>query len=157
MGLLSKLTPVPISDPHLVWFNLIIIHSKIFLQSPHCAANRLQHVHSSGPGAIECLSRATHRVLTMCNTSSAYHVQHIECLSRATHRVLITRNTSSAYHAQHIECLSRATHRVLTTCNTSSAYHVQHIECLSRATHRVLITCNMSCYVPHGTKGQLSY
>ena len=34
---------------------------EIFLQSPHCAANRLQHVRSSGPG----------------NTSSAYHVQHV--------------------------------------------------------------------------------
>ena len=27
----------------------------------------------------------------------------------------------------------------------------------SRATHRALITCSMSCYVPLGTKGQLSY
>ena len=27
----------------------------------------------------------------------------------------------------------------------------------SRATHRTLITCNISCYVPLGTKGQLSY
>ena len=25
-----------------------------FLQSPHCAMNGLQHVHSSGPGAIMC-------------------------------------------------------------------------------------------------------
>ena len=31
------------------------------------------------------------------------------------------------------------------------------VVCKSRATHRPLITCNMSCYVPHGTKGQLSY
>ena len=44
-----------------------------FLQSPHCAANRLQHVRSNGPGAI------------MCN-----HVQHIERLSRATCRVMST-------------------------------------------------------------------
>ena len=29
--------------------------------------------------------------------------------------------------------------------------------CKSRATHGALITCNMSCYVPRGTKGQLSY
>ena len=28
--------------------------------------------------------------------------------------------------------------------------------CKSRATHRTLIICN-SCYLPHGTKGQLSY
>ena len=31
------------------------------------------------------------------------------------------------------------------------------IVCNSRATQRALITCNMSCYVPLGTKGQLSY
>ena len=28
-----------------------------FLQSLHCAANRLQHIHSSGPGAIMCIKR----------------------------------------------------------------------------------------------------
>ena len=33
------------------------------LQSPHCAANCLQHVRSSGPGAIACKSLATQRVL----------------------------------------------------------------------------------------------
>ena len=31
------------------------------------------------------------------------------------------------------------------------------IVCKSRATHWALITCNMSCYMPRGTKGQLSY
>ena len=36
-----------------------------FLQSPLCAANRLQHARLSGPGAITC------------NISSAYHVQHV--------------------------------------------------------------------------------
>ena len=35
------------------------------LQSPHCAANCLQHVRSSG-------------VLITCNTSNAYHV-HVAC------------------------------------------------------------------------------
>ena len=29
--------------------------------------------------------------------------------------------------------------------------------CKSRAAHRALVTCNMSCNVPSGTKGQLSY
>ena len=38
------------------------------LQSPHCAPNRLQHARSSGPGAIVC---------NACNTSRAYHVQHV--------------------------------------------------------------------------------
>ena len=33
------------------------------LQSPHCAANRLQHVRSSGPATIVCKSCATHRAL----------------------------------------------------------------------------------------------
>ena len=37
-----------------------------FLQSPHSAANCLQHARSSGPGAIVCKSRATHRVLITC-------------------------------------------------------------------------------------------
>ena len=40
-----------------------------FLQSPHCAANCLQHVHSCGPGAIACTSRATHRAHITCNMS----------------------------------------------------------------------------------------
>ena len=40
-----------------------------FLQSPHSAANCLQHAHSSGPGAIVCKSRATHRALITCNMS----------------------------------------------------------------------------------------
>ena len=35
-----------------------------FLQSPHSAANCLQHVRSSDPGAIVCKSRATHRCLS---------------------------------------------------------------------------------------------
>ena len=39
-----------------------------FLQSPHCEANCLQHLRSSGQGAMVRESRAT----------------HIECLSRAT-------------------------------------------------------------------------
>ena len=36
-----------------------------FLRSPHCATNclQVQHVHSSGPGAIVCKSCATHLVL----------------------------------------------------------------------------------------------
>ena len=39
-----------------------------FLQSPHFTANRL-HVGSSGPGAIVCKSRVTHRALITCNMS----------------------------------------------------------------------------------------
>ena len=54
---------------------LVIIASKgairDFLQSPLCAANRFQHVHSSGLGAVVCKSRATHRALITCNMSCA--------------------------------------------------------------------------------------
>ena len=38
-----------------------------FLQSTHCSVNCLQHVRSSGPGAIVCKSCATHRPLITCN------------------------------------------------------------------------------------------
>ena len=34
-----------------------------FLQSPHCIANRLQHIRSSGLGAVVCKSRGTHQAL----------------------------------------------------------------------------------------------
>ena len=40
-----------------------------FLQSPHCSANRLQHVRSSGPGAVVCKSCATHRAHITRNKS----------------------------------------------------------------------------------------
>ena len=41
-----------------------------FLQSPHCAANRPQHVRTSDP--------LRNRVQIKCNTPSAYHVQHAQ-------------------------------------------------------------------------------
>ena len=40
-----------------------------FLQSPHCAANYFKQVRSRGP--------VCNRVQITCNTSSAYHVQHV--------------------------------------------------------------------------------
>ena len=42
-----------------------------FLQCPHCAAYCLEHVRSSGLGAIVCKSRATHRALITCNLQCA--------------------------------------------------------------------------------------
>ena len=39
------------------------------LQSPHCAVNCFQHVHSSGLGTIVCKSCAKHQALIMCNMS----------------------------------------------------------------------------------------
>ena len=41
------------------------------ISDPHCAANRLQHIRSSGPGAIVCKSRAAHGALIMRNISCA--------------------------------------------------------------------------------------
>ena len=60
-------------------------HSKAqfdFLQSPLCAANRLQHVRSSGPGAIVCKPGAAHRPLITRNMvrrdSSAIKFDRVE-------------------------------------------------------------------------------
>ena len=52
--------------------NIIIIIAfkgaiRDFLQSPHSAANCLQHARLSGLGEIVCKSRATHRALITCN------------------------------------------------------------------------------------------
>ena len=44
------------------------------LQSPHSAANCLQHVRSSGPSAIVCKSRATHRALVSCKCHVTCHL-----------------------------------------------------------------------------------
>ena len=45
-----------------------------FLQSPHSAANCLQHVRSSGPGAIVYKSRATHLALFTCKCHVTCHL-----------------------------------------------------------------------------------
>ena len=70
-----------LSDPGHV-YNIIIIVIIIafkgairdFLQSPHSAANCIQHVRSSGPGAIVCKSRATHRALITGKFHVACHL-----------------------------------------------------------------------------------
>ena len=45
-----------------------------FLQSPHSAANCLQHERSSVPAAIVCKSRATHLVLFACKCYVTCHL-----------------------------------------------------------------------------------
>ena len=45
-----------------------------FLQSPHSAANCLQHVRSSGLGATVCKSHATHRALITCKCDVTCHL-----------------------------------------------------------------------------------
>ena len=63
---------------HLLVIIIIIITFKgaiqDFLQSPHSAANRLQHEHSSGPGATVCKSRETHRALITCKCHVTCHL-----------------------------------------------------------------------------------
>ena len=118
----------------------------------HTCATHQVHTMCNTSGAyheqhIRCIPCATHQVHTMCNTSGAYHVQHIRCIPWATHQVHTMSNTSGAYHEQHIRCIPCATHQVHTMCNTSGAYHVQHIRCIPCATW----------HVPCGTKRQLSY
>ena len=59
--------------------NIIIIITfkgviRDFLQSPHCAANCLQHVFSSCPVAIVCKSRATHLALFTCKCHVTCHL-----------------------------------------------------------------------------------
>ena len=45
-----------------------------FLQSPHSAANCLQHAHSSGPGATACKLCATHRAHITCKCPVTCHL-----------------------------------------------------------------------------------
>ena len=45
-----------------------------FLQSHHSAANCLQHVRSSGPGAIVCKLHAAHRALITCKCHVMCHL-----------------------------------------------------------------------------------
>ena len=52
-----------------------------FLQSPHCAANCLQHARSNGPGAVVCKSRATHRALMTCNKCATWYEGKAQLLS----------------------------------------------------------------------------
>ena len=65
------------SVPEMIIIIIIITFKgaiQYFLQSPHCAANCLQHVRSSGPGAIVCKSRATHQALITCKCHVTCHL-----------------------------------------------------------------------------------
>ena len=51
----------------IIIITIIILEIRDFLQSLHCVANCLQHVRSSGLGAIMCKSCTTHWALIKCN------------------------------------------------------------------------------------------
>ena len=55
----------------LLFLLLFFFFFFFFLQSPHCPANCLQHVRSSGQGAIVCKSRSTHPALITGNMQCA--------------------------------------------------------------------------------------
>ena len=61
-----------------------------FLQSPHGATNCLQHVRSSGPGAIECKSCATHRALITCKCHVTCHLVRRDSSAIKSDRIEIT-------------------------------------------------------------------
>ena len=102
-----------------------------FFPAPHCTANRLQHVRSSGPRTIMCHTSGACHVQHVCNTSGACHVQHVVCnTSGACHVQHVVCNTSGACHVQHVVCnTSGACHVQHVVCNTSGACHVQHVVC----------------------------
>ena len=61
-----------------------------FLQSPHNAVNCLQHVRSSGLGAIVCKSRATHLTLFTCKFHVTFHLVRRDSSAIKFDRVEIT-------------------------------------------------------------------
>ena len=61
-----------------------------FLQSPHSAANCLPNVRSSGPGAIVCKSRATHRALITCKCHVTCHLVRRDSSAIKFDRIEIT-------------------------------------------------------------------
>ena len=93
------------------------------------------------------------------------HVQHVKARG-------LTKALSSAECASQVftclnnnnTCIQRRNSRFFTILHCA-VNHLQHVRssdldaimCKSRATYRALITCNMSCYMPRGMKGQLSY
>ena len=70
------LVPSPFYKTNTIIMIIIAFKGAIrdFLQSPDSAANCLQHVRSSGPGATVCKSRATHRALITCKCHATCHL-----------------------------------------------------------------------------------
>ena len=62
-----------LTNPYILYYNnsknCIKRRNSRFFKSPHCTTNCLQHVLSSGLGAIKCKSHAAQRALITCNMS----------------------------------------------------------------------------------------
>ena len=104
-----------------------------FLQSPHCTANCLQHVRSSGQGVVVCKSRATPNHLqhqTTCNTKPPATSNHLRHQTTCN-----TKPPATPNHLQHqttcnIKPPATPNHlQHQTTCNTkppATPNHLQH-------------------------------
>ena len=75
-GLITPCANVPTYTHSNIIIIIITFKGAIrdLLQSPHSAANCLQHVRSSDLGAIVCKSRAAHQALIMCKCHVTYHL-----------------------------------------------------------------------------------
>ena len=80
------------TNNHIIIIIIIAFKGAIwdFLQSPDSAANCLQHIRSSGPGAAMCKSRATHRALITCKSPATCHLVRRDSSAIKFDRVEIT-------------------------------------------------------------------
>ena len=71
MMMMMMMMVIIIIITRMIMILMIVLKGAVrtFLQSPHCAANSLQHIRSSSQGAIVCKSCATHRALITINMS----------------------------------------------------------------------------------------
>ena len=72
-----------------------------FLQSPHSAANCLQHVRSSDPGATVCKSHATHWAFITCKCHVTCHLVRRDSSAIKFDRVKIAFIWASFYWLNH--------------------------------------------------------
>ena len=86
-----------------------------FLQSPHSAANCLQHVSSSGPGATVCKSRATRRALITCKCHATCHL-----VRRDSSAIKFDRIIAHNYLPLHTNLHTSHTHTYLQNDNLKS-------------------------------------
>ena len=97
-----------------------------FVQSPHCAANCIQHVHSSGPGATERKSCAAHTAPITCNNNNNNNNNRIQRRYSRFFTISSQRRELSPTHT--LKWPGR--NRVQITCSTSSTYTCKcHVTC----------------------------
>ena len=123
----------------IIMITIIALRGR-FLQSPHCAANCLQHVRSSGQGAIICKSRSTHRELIACNLSCVWQSLNrtyfsFILLNETINRRRNPQNTERVSHRVCREAETRTMYRKMTNCPFVFCYYI-HV--ISRKQHEDL-------------------